>query len=203
MKRNTQAVPLQSNKARIAGCFMSILGIILVIVFSIEYVKERVNVKSFPDSINEADAFVDVHTFGRGISYSMFFISLGVMLMVWGGYRIVRKVKATNTVNLIALGITASLFIGLYTPIHMENKIIKDELISAQHEWAEKRYGIEYDDITTKSWTTRLSKKNYAQDKVMKDGQVIATACTSYPLGVIFCEPGTTNELPLVYIKQQ
>lgn len=187
---------------KIQGILMIIVSLALIFYFGSEYIKERARILSLPQTLKPEDSFVDIYRYMLNADYASVFIAMGLMMLVWGTYRIIRQTKADKTTTGIALLIVFFLFIGQYAQVNSANKETTKELLSLQHTWAEQRYGIEYDDITTKTIPQRRGADRQLQDQVILDGKVIATVCPSYPADMIFCEPGTTNELPLIYLKR-
>lgn len=72
---------------------------------------------------------------------------------------------------------------------------VQDEMFSLQHSWAQERYGIVYDTISMESLGHNESDR---QSTVYLNNEVVADVCPGPYTEVLFCAPGTTDELPVI-----
>lgn len=133
------------------------------------------------------------------IGFELSFISVSqggiLIVLILGIYRIIFSRKSTT--NFAVLTSLACMVLTFLSAIPMQgiHKEIKTEMLVNQHTWAEERYGIIYDEITVRE--VENGKRDYkVQDKVLLNGEVIASVCErDSRRTVIFCETGTDIEL--------
>lgn len=188
-----------SNAPRIIGIIMAVPAFIAMIWLGAEWAKEYSKILSLPQIMDPANMFVNVHNFVGGLALILTLFGGALMVLTLGIYRIITNTSSralTFTIFFVAFGLAIAGSIGVN---HMRIGVQKD-LLSVQHSWAEQRYGIQYDQITDRKWEGRKGSTHYEQDQVMKDGEVIATVCAQDKYNILFCEPGTSDELP-VYLN--
>lgn len=188
--------PRFPNAPRAIGVIMVALAFIAMVWLGVEWNKEYSRVISLPQNMNPANMFVNVHDFVPGLALIVSLFGLAIMVLTLGIYRIITNTKSralTFTVFFVAFGLAIISALGIN---HMRIGVQKD-LLTAEHTWAEQRYGIQYDQITDRKWEGRKGSTHYAQDQVIKDGEVIASVCEQDKYNILFCEPGTSIELPV------
>lgn len=126
---------------------------------------------------------------------SIFVVVIGLvfLLKLYFITKIVIHRFIVNTLVFIILIIGMVIAIGVTESIG-EN--VSNELLTKQHIWAESRYGILYDEITT--YRTDGKVPTTYQEKVMSNGEVIAEVCSGQRGKVLFCKPDTFRELPVI-----
>lgn len=176
---------------------MTIISLVGMGWLTFEYRKEQDKIVSFPSTIGPDNYFVDIYNYSEGLSFISVIFAGAIILLALGVYRIMTNARPPKKLTAIAFAVVFPLLIIQAIQAGNQQKDTISELLSVQHTWAEQRYGIEYDEITVRTWEGRKGQTNRVQDNVMKDGQNIATVCPYDRYNILFCEPGTTDELPV------
>lgn len=154
------------------------------------------------DNVNPAFNFANPHTLYLDLSLINVIQGGGLILLILGIYRIIFSRKSTtNFAVLTSLACFVAIIIAVIAGSGDNAKINKTALEN-QHTWAEQRYGVIYDEITIRE--IENGKRDYkVQDKVLLNGETIATVCEQDNRQTVqFCFPGTNEELPLLYFDK-
>jgi hypothetical protein len=124
-----------------------------------------------------------------------------VIFAVWGtllGFMLMRKPEIRRS-HLPWTG--AVVIAALFALVgHSIQAPVSDNLLANQKSWAEQRYGISYDEIST--FETKAGRYGHRtwQNELIKDGKPVAEVCgeKTYISEIRFCTPGTLQELTVI-----
>lgn len=177
------------------GIFLTVISLIAIIWAAWQLSSEPARIRAIPDSVSPLSSFPDIFkiTDSPAALYSV--IGGGAFIVLWTGlYRIIYR-KPSTWHKFLAFGIGFAIIIGHAFYLNSVRVPVYDELVSVQHQWADERYGIIYDEVTILETEGRKNTTIKNQDKVIWDGEIIAEVCKDSRTTVLFCEPGTDQEL--------
>lgn len=183
--------------ARIAGIIMVIAAVALFIYAFDGWNHELERMQSFALYSDPAYPFVNAEELTGNIGLAIGLMGLSAIMTILGGYRIIFSRKSSKLV-FAAFFIVFAIAIGMALHVNNIRMEVKEDVLKNEKVWAEKRYGIAYDEITVKKIEPDTHSRNdyTIQDEVKKDGNVIATVCMDDDRSSLkFCEPGTQEEL--------
>jgi hypothetical protein len=185
--------------SRIIGIVMVIAALTWLFLSVDIWQKEFDRMKLLGTYKDPGMAFVNPENLTGGLALIGSLQGFAAILLCLGIYRIIFSRKSTWLV-FVVFPLAFAAIIGQALYINSVRIEVKETVLSNQHEWAEQRYGIVYDEITTRTKkhdnTTNESRNYKVQDSVTKDGETIATVCERHERqAVLFCEPGTDVEL--------
>lgn len=170
---------------------LSMMGFLAGVVL---YGVDLRTVLSLPDVVSASNPYPNPYGIDLSGLGAVFLICLSVYGIAHGVFFFkYPHRKRRQAPWLIAVAVTLAFFTVsqlLYAPV------VK-QLLEKQHSWAEQRYGIDYEEISTFQTKSRSTDRTW-QDKVISKGQVIAEVCPRQGYEISFCVPGTLQELPLV-----
>jgi hypothetical protein len=150
---------------------------------------------SLTENVSPENSFPDLYHIVSGDMALYSVIGGGAFMVLWmGTYRIINGRPGTWH-KFVAFLIGFAIMIGHSLYINSVREDVYKELASIQHTWAEDRYGITYDEITILETEGRKGTTNKNQDKVVKDGEIIAKVCKPDRETILFCEPDSDYEL--------
>ena len=169
------------------------LSVVMFVIAIIFYMLDLNNVASLADSVSADNPFPNpygIHSVGTFIAVLMCFSSYGICKAVF----FLRNPQAPSSKTPWIIAVAVMLvFVSLaqlaYSPA-------TEKLLDKQHSWAEKRYGVTYDGISTFETKSRRSNMTW-QDKVIRNGETIAEVCPKQSYEIKFCVPNSTQELSL------
>lgn len=187
------------NGPRIIGIVMTVVATVALAWLANEYSKETDKILSLPHIMDPQNMYINIFNFVGGSALIVTLFGGVLMMLILGVYRIITNTKSKKLI-FIAFFLVFGLGIAESLQVNEMRKDVVEELLVEQHDWAEKRYGIQYDEITVRTWEGRKGRTHHMQESVMRDGEIIATVCPQDDYNILFCEPGTTDELP-VYLS--
>lgn len=195
-KKNYWPTHPVSPASRIIGIVM-VLASLTWLYLSIDIWDNELNrLKSMVNYKDPELAFVNPEELTGGLALIGTLQGFAAIVFCLGVYRIIFSRKSSWLVFAVfPLAFGAIIAQALY--VNSVREDTKEAVLVNQHEWAEQRYGITYDEITVREIKGRNENRSYTvQDSVMKDGQIIATVCERHERqSTLFCEPGTDTEL--------
>lgn len=195
-KKNYWPKHAATPASRIIGIIMVVAALSwLVPSFSI-WDNELTRLKMMGNYKDSQLAFVNPQELTGGLALIGTLQGFAAIVLCLGMYRIIFSRKSSWLVFAV-FPIAFAAIIGQALYVNTVREETVKTVLANQHEWAEQRYGITYDEITLREMTARNSSRSWkVQDSVMKDGQIIATVCERHDRqSVLFCEPGTDTEL--------
>lgn len=184
-----------STFARIFGIVMVVASVVWLIASVDIWNTEMARMKSFGTLNDPKYYFVNPMEITGSLGLITFLQGFALLLITLGIYRIIYARKSRRLV-FVAFPVFFAIAIGQALYINSVRETVVKDVLANEHSWAEHRYGVTYDEITTKEIKANESRKRKVQDEVKKDGQVIANVCESENRWEIyFCEPGTSTEL--------
>lgn len=184
------------QSARIIGIVMAVVAMIAMGWLALEYRKETDKILDFPGTMVPENMFINIFNFTGGSALIVTLFGGALIVLILGIYRIIAN-KKSKVLPFVAFFLVFGLCIVESLQVNEMRKDVVEELLVVQHDWAEKRYGIEYDDITVRTWEGRKGKTHHAQEHVMRDGEIIASVCHQDDYNILLCQPGTMDELPV------
>lgn len=182
------------NPARIIGLVMCVASLIAAVWCLAQYPAELEKMKQLPSSVDPSKYFPNVFNLTGNTTYFIFFACMAGLVFGLGLYRLIKGHKSRGLVFILFF-----VFFGIAIAnafyINSVRQGIYDELVSSQHQWAEQRYGIQYDDVSILETKNRKSQTHKEQDKVYSNGDVIASVCYPTDETIAFCDPETSLEL--------
>ena len=197
MENNTAALKPALNSTRIAriiGVILSVLAVSGILYAIIQWSTSFAELKGIPDSVSPAGPFPNVMNLTHSLSNAISLAGFCLIMLALGVYRIITGRKS-RAVIFIAFFIVFAMGIGVALYVNSVREDVYDELVSSQHQWADSRYGIIYDEVTVHETTDRKNQTIKNQDSVIWEGEIIAKVCPKDEHTVVFCDPDTGEEL--------
>lgn len=178
------------------GVLMTVLSAAFIVWAAWQMSFEPARIRGIVDSVSPLSSFPDVFMITSSPTALYSVIGCGAFIVLCMGiYRIVKKQPMGYGLKFLAFIVGFAIIIGHAMYINSVREPVFEELVSVQHEWAEERYGIIYDEIIVLETEGRKNKTIKNQDQVVWQGDIIAEVCQDSDLTILFCEPGTDQEL--------
>lgn len=179
---------------RIIGLVMCVIAFIGSVWCLAQYPGELEKLKQLPSNVDPSKHFPNVFNLTGNTTYLIFFACMAGLFFGLGLYRVIKGHKSRGLIFILFF-----VFFGIAIAnafyINSIRQGVYDELIPAQHTWAEQRYGIQYDDVSILETKNRKNQTHKEQDKVYSNGDVIASVCYPTDETIAFCDPETSLEL--------
>lgn len=188
------------HSPRTLGVFMIAASIIIIGWQGLELYRYIEDMRALPGSMRPDKMFVNIYKI-NGAPFSLVVISSLLVILILGIFRVVKNKKSKDLIY-IAIVLAFGLAIGGTSQLDSIAHGVEEELLVVQKDWAEKRYGISYDEITVKKTKGNKNRTKLAQDSVIKNGETIATVCKHDNYNVQFCKSGTDTELPVRFADE-
>jgi len=190
--------PRRQRRIRINGVILSVFSLLLLIP-SLAYIagaSERIS--AFSTKIPPTVQFPNLYKLDVDSSPLLAVIAFYALIGLVSG--IARIVRGQRGPSWLPMTLFAGFFILMVISFQITKEIkepILDSLHVSQHEWAEERYGITYDEITigqhgSGKYTT------YFQDEIVEDGTVIGRVCEQEDDTIVFCGVNSIREMPVL-----
>jgi hypothetical protein len=197
-KAELETDPKRRRKIRINGVIMSVIFGFLLLCSLAYVVGAPERIREFTTDIPATGLFPNLYKVDLDSSPLLSVIALFSLVGVVSGIsRVIRGQRGPGWLPMtVIVGFFIAFAFSMYLTNEYKEPIVK-ELHVTQHDWAEQRYGITYDEITVGE---RGSRRNitYFQDKVIKDGEPIAWVCEQKEDTVAFCGVNSMHELPVI-----
>lgn len=186
------------KSSRTVGIVMTASAFIALIVSFFVWNAEKEKFRDLTTYFHPDYNFINPEEIGFELSLISVLQGGILIVLVLGIYRIIFSRKSTTNFAVLTSLVCMALTFLSVIPMQGTHQEVKQEILANQHIWAEKRYGIAYDEVTVRE--IENGKRDYKiQDQVILDGEVIASVCQrDSRRTVIFCETGTEIELPLI-----
>lgn len=182
--------------ARIIGIVM-VIAALAWLIYSVGIWDNELNrLKMMVNYKDPAYPFVNPQELTGGLALIGTLQGFAAIVLCLGIYRIIFSRKSSWLVFAV-FPLAFGAIIGQAMFVNSVREETVKTVLANQHEWAEQRYGVTYDEITLREISARNSSRDWTvQDSVMKDGEIIATVCERQERqATLFCEPGTDTEL--------
>lgn len=189
------------EKSRNMGIVMTSISAMALIYSFFLMAKATEKFRSLTEYYDPSYNFINPENIGFELSLISVMQAGALIVLVLGIYRIIFSRKSTTNFAVCTSLISLFLIFISVIPTQGTHKEVKDTLLANQHIWAEKRYGVIYDEITTRE--VENGRRDYdVQDKVLRNGEPIASVCErDNRQTVAFCNPGTDTELSIILAK--
>lgn len=190
--------PKRIRRIRVNGVIMSILSLLLLIP-SLTYIAgagERI--RTYSTEISPSLPYPNLLKLDVDSSPLVAVVALVALVgLICGISRVKRGQRGPSW---LPMSTFVGFFILLVIAFSITEKIkepIIDSLHVSQHEWAEKRYGITYDEITIEKHGTGKHITQF-QDEIIEDGTVVGRICEREDETIVFCGVNSIREMPVL-----
>lgn len=194
-----------TKAARIFGIVMVIAGLCLFIYGLQGWNVEMPRMVSLGDYMDPQYAFINPENLTGNVTIAIGLMGLAGMMLILGTYRIIYSRKSSWLV-FPAFFLIFGIGIGMALHVNNIRMEVKEKVLANEKVWAEKRYGVSYDEITVKKIEPKTnSKYDYTvQDEVKSGGEIVAKVCTNPDKqSIYFCDKETNEELPMYLIDTE